>query len=509
MRRVFIFAIGGTGSRVLRSLSMLLAAGIKGMDSDLELVPIIIDYDVVNGDKSIATDCLDTYLKIHKSITKEYKDDSFFMTGLSRLKDVATPGGQKGSDIQSQNFDIYFGPVTTNTLFSDEVQYNLMTGNLDLCHSLFEALYNDLPETDLMGNENKDTEINLNLKKGFKGNPNIGSVVFDKLKDTEEFKHFQAVFNPTSDKVFVISSIFGGTGSSGFPQIVNSIRFNNMPGVASACIGAVIVLPYFKIQPGTGAIDSNNFNSKTKAALSFYETSGLNNRLNATYYIGDPEATQLGDHDGGSEQKNNAHIVELLSALSIVHFCCKPSHDGHDAYEYGITNNQTVLNLSNIYDEDKRIHFDYVTRFAYMVKYYRDVLEGKRNRIKSNESFYAGLKLSNKIGKDAYKDFEHFISLFEKWLEELQNNAHQFKPYLLDSNMKMTRFLSDKPLEENKLLPDALNDADFTKRMNDTFSKEKATLTPDKETEVFFRIMRNTSLEILNKVQNLKASKKQ
>lgn len=508
MRRVYIFAIGGTGSRVLRSLSMLLAAGINGMDSDLELVPVIIDYDVVNGDKNIATDCLDTYLKIHKSIAKDYKDDSFFMTGLSRLKDVATPGGQIGNDIRSQNFDIYFGPVTTNTLFSDEVQYNLMTGKLDLCHSLFEALYNDLPETDLMGNENKDTELNLNLKKGFKGNPNIGSVIFDKLKETEEFKHFQAVFNPATDKVFVISSIFGGTGSSGFPQIVNSIRFNNMPGVSGAYIGAVIVLPYFKIQPGAGAIDSNNFNSKTKAALSFYETSGLNNRLNTTYYIGDPETTQLGDHDGGNEQRNNAHLVELLSALSIIHFCRKPvNNNDHDAFEYGLSNNQTVLNLSNIYEEDKQIHFDYLTRFAYMMKYYRDVLEGKRNKIKSNESFYAGLRLSDKITKDAHKDLEHFISLFEKWLDELQNNAHQFKPYHFDSNEKITRFLSDKPLEENRLLPDALTDADITKWMNNAFTKEKPSLTPDKEGEVFFRIMRKTSLEILNKVLNLKASK--
>ena len=46
--RLFIFAIGGTGSRVLKSLIMLSAAGVKPLNSDgqpvknVELVPIII-----------------------------------------------------------------------------------------------------------------------------------------------------------------------------------------------------------------------------------------------------------------------------------------------------------------------------------------------------------------------------------------------------------------------------------------------------------------------------------
>ena len=32
--RLFIFAIGGTGARVLKSLGMLLAAGVKPLDPD-------------------------------------------------------------------------------------------------------------------------------------------------------------------------------------------------------------------------------------------------------------------------------------------------------------------------------------------------------------------------------------------------------------------------------------------------------------------------------------------
>ena len=48
MSKLYIFGIGGTGSRVLRSFTMMLAAGVKiGVN---EIVPIIIDPDVSNAD---------------------------------------------------------------------------------------------------------------------------------------------------------------------------------------------------------------------------------------------------------------------------------------------------------------------------------------------------------------------------------------------------------------------------------------------------------------------------
>ena len=48
MGKLFLFGIGGTVSRVLRSLTMLLASGVK-IDAD-EIVPIIIDADHANKD---------------------------------------------------------------------------------------------------------------------------------------------------------------------------------------------------------------------------------------------------------------------------------------------------------------------------------------------------------------------------------------------------------------------------------------------------------------------------
>ena len=48
--RLFLFAIGGTGSRVLKSLIMLSAAGVRPVDENgrpvpnVEIVPVIIGF---------------------------------------------------------------------------------------------------------------------------------------------------------------------------------------------------------------------------------------------------------------------------------------------------------------------------------------------------------------------------------------------------------------------------------------------------------------------------------
>ncbi|MBR6431329.1 MAG: hypothetical protein IKS64_00570, partial [Muribaculaceae bacterium] len=54
--RLFLFAIGGTGSRVLKSLIMLSAAGVRPVDENgrpvpnVEIVPVIIDPHKSNED---------------------------------------------------------------------------------------------------------------------------------------------------------------------------------------------------------------------------------------------------------------------------------------------------------------------------------------------------------------------------------------------------------------------------------------------------------------------------
>ena len=62
MNRLFIFAIGGTGARVVRSLILLLGTGVK-INAD-EIIPIILDPDSSNGDLNRTLDLLNIYKNI-------------------------------------------------------------------------------------------------------------------------------------------------------------------------------------------------------------------------------------------------------------------------------------------------------------------------------------------------------------------------------------------------------------------------------------------------------------
>ena len=66
MSKIFVFGIGGTGSRVLRSLTMMLASGVKFGAS--EVVPIIIDPDASNADLTRTVALLNNYSAINEKL---------------------------------------------------------------------------------------------------------------------------------------------------------------------------------------------------------------------------------------------------------------------------------------------------------------------------------------------------------------------------------------------------------------------------------------------------------
>lgn len=66
MSKLYVFAIGGSGSRVLRSLTMLLASGVE---SQSDIIPMIIDPDTSNGDLERTVSLLRLYQSIHNDLS--------------------------------------------------------------------------------------------------------------------------------------------------------------------------------------------------------------------------------------------------------------------------------------------------------------------------------------------------------------------------------------------------------------------------------------------------------
>ena len=76
MSKLYVFGIGGTGSRVLRSFTMMLAAGVKiGAN---EIVPIIIDPDVSNADLTRTVTLMNTYRAVRSELSSQMKMKTCF-----------------------------------------------------------------------------------------------------------------------------------------------------------------------------------------------------------------------------------------------------------------------------------------------------------------------------------------------------------------------------------------------------------------------------------------------
>jgi hypothetical protein len=292
MSKLYVFGIGGTGARVIRSLAMLLASGVKINAS--EVVPVIIDVDHGSGDLVRTIETLKTYIRIKKELPE---DSGFFRTRILNIYD------EPGSEFRLGMEDV------KNKTFSNYIEYS----TLDDLNRKFASL--------LFSEEN----LNLNMNVGFKGNPNLGSIVLNQFDDSKDFKTFASSVQ-SGDRFFVVSSIHGGTGSSGFPLLIKKIKTagNNVPQAAylqDATLGAVTVLPYYRLEQKdqSDQIKSSDFISKAIAALEYYKEN-LNHRLNALYYLGSDETKSYPNIPGGTGQKNDAHFVEVAAAMAVVHF---------------------------------------------------------------------------------------------------------------------------------------------------------------------------------------------
>jgi hypothetical protein len=419
--KLFVFAIGGTGARVLRSLTMLLAAGAKVPDN-LTIIPILLDMDMQNGDTARALNGVELYRTIRNAAypngaAPAGQSDAprpFFATPIQSL-------GTLQSETTQERIGDSFLPQLTEHQGTFEEFLNVSTMD-DIDRELLKVLYDNSAKP-------TSAELKLDLSVGFKGNPNIGSVVFNALEDSALYKYFVGAFNNETDRIFIISSIFGGTGSSGFPQLVKLLQepSQKMP-IRNARKGAVTVMPYFALEEnGQSAIDQNRFNSKTKAALSYYQNQI---HLDSLYYIGDkPGAKLYANVEGGSKQANNAHIVELLAAETVLDFANRGAGEFAGAktyYEYGLRRDDRQLDFVHFADSTFRNVMQPLIRFSYASKFYTEYIPANLR-----ESFAKSLGLQQQLGSSTY-----FVALtkfmgeaFRKWLAEMGDNDRKFDPF--------------------------------------------------------------------------------
>ena len=351
-----------------------------------------------------------------------------------------------------------FNETTKNQFFGTAIENVVNDYRLTLKDTKSKQ-FREFIEYSILSKENKalasmlfsESNLESNMEVGFKGNPNIGSVVLNQFTDSQDFIDFAAAFNP-GDRIFIISSIFGGTGASGFPLLLKNLRGldSNMPNsdaIQNAPIGAISVLPYFAVKPDEESeIDSSTFIGKTKAALQYYEknVNGGQSSVNVMYYIADDRTKQYENKEGGVEQKNNAHIIELASALSIVDFASIPDDDAvlvctpddnakifapNSLFkEFGIENDVKEVLFGNLTQTTRDILCYPFTQYILFSKYIEEHIK---------KALYQPWATDNKFD-DAYLKSSFSINLkkavksYTEWFKEMADNDRSFKPFVLD-----------------------------------------------------------------------------
>lgn len=418
MSKVYVFGIGGTGSRVLRSLTMLLASGVDcGNDT---IVPIIIDPDTSGGDLTRTISLMRCYSDIRKQLAFDgTSQNEFFKTEINQI----VPGFQLPLDNKVQTLK-----------FQDYMGVSSMTSNNQCLMSM------------LFSEKNLDS----NMSVGFKGNPNIGSVVLNLFSQSQEFIDFANNFQQ-SDRIFIISSIFGGTGASGFPLLLKTLRNNrNIPNFAlinNAVIGGISVLPYFNVkQDNSSEIDSTSFISKTKSALAYYDKNiSGNNSIDALYYVADDINNAYDNHEGGGSQKNDAHLVEFISALAVIDFVNNINDRLNPTIhkEFGINNLQNSVNdviLSDFAKGTEAIIKDPLIRMFLFAKYNKNCLQKQYE----HQPWAIDRKLDKSFfSSNFYKNIEIFQTDFFAWLNELSSNRRKLTMFELGDDCELFKSVKD------------------------------------------------------------------
>ena len=263
MNQFFVLGIGGTGMRCIESLLHLCA---MGMFDNTELHLLALDTDKNNGN-------------------------------FARLKEVKEAYCRaKGSDAAART------PLQ-DTFFSANVKYYEFSPNYDAKSTFQEVFdyggtqYNRREETDLADLVLTKQVEEFNLRHGYRAQTHLGSMMMYHaiLEAAEspvdnELKSFLAQLTKAAQngapKVFILGSVFGGTGASSIPIIPQAIsraaeRMNggSVNVLRNAYFGSTLLTAYFSFKTPTGSelseqkviATSDKFALNSQVAMMFYD----------------------------------------------------------------------------------------------------------------------------------------------------------------------------------------------------------------------------------------------
>ena len=384
----FIIGIGGTGAKCLEHLLHCCSSGLGPQN----LWAGMVDQDEANGNVSRTKILLSKYMNLRSSLRNEVghdlaKDSNLFKTHITTNNDaVWLP--LKGAD----------------PTLEEVIHYELLKPEVK---GLMDCLYD--PD-----------EMKQNLSEGFRARPNIGAAAMLATTGNEDdpfwsqiYKAIDAARGGEEVRVFIISSIFGGTGASGFPNIARRIKqIQKEKNVTSNFhLGGALMLPYFNYDvpeenmEGELYAKPEEFLDQTKGALQYYAKLFEYDKIfDQVYVTGWDPLTKLPNFKmGGNLQNNPPLFPELYAALGALKFFSEDNKisDTQEIFHIGKNESNEILwsdipNVSN--NLNSKDNISNLIRFSFSYNWmYGPALTGSWSKIKKyeNENWFKRLIFKN------------------------------------------------------------------------------------------------------------------
>ncbi|MBR7025208.1 MAG: hypothetical protein IKI08_04295 [Selenomonadaceae bacterium] len=445
----YFISVGGSGARVLESLTHLCVAGLMpNQEKEGHLYVMSIDPDTGNG-----------------NLTRT----GTLLNCLNKFQDVQVG---KGTPLLKTPLRLpkpfFWSPAKLDTNLDRVISYQHYSEQP--IGKLYESLYTK-----------KERQTILN--EGFRGRPSIGAAVMGlKAKADVESAFHNLIDAVKSDvqtngsaQIFLAGSVFGGTGAAGLPTIARILRENRE--LKQHCqegkirIGGALLLPYFSFAPTAQQkkesglfASSDNFLTNTKAALRYYSDTG-GSGYDSMYFVGDETMLPMPVFSvGAANQRNDAHIVDFFAAMAAVHFYC--GNEGKHCY-YISREKDRVFQWQDLpdvtmYDDTKvsvREYFVQFTRFilAYLhiVKPVLPNLANGKEPAHAHPWYKDYWKDKIDVNASDVRNFEQYAEQFVVWLDQVEHSAGARSVELINPKVFSTKN------NQAKIMPDFFSTMDY------------------------------------------------
>lgn len=451
MRQYFVLGIGGTGMRCIESLIHLCA---MGMFDDTEINLLALDTDVNNGN-------------------------------FSRLKDVKEAYQKaKGININAQS-------VLSNTFFSAKINYYQFSPDyqqLRTFSGVFDynnTRFNSKAAADLADLVfTKDVE-EFDLLHGYRAQTHLGSMmmyhsIIEAAQDQQpnDLKRFLAQLiaatnGATPPRVFILGSVFGGTGASSIPIIPKALAEavaligNGGANILANCyFGSTLLTAYFSFPTPTPEqilqqkviATSDKFALNSQAAMMFYDDdTTVRSTYQKFYMLGTdnlnwkpmPEKNVTQTITGGKEQENDSHFIELMAACAALDFLNEnenvlQTNKSNISTDYVCRIVDDKFNFEDFSGSNRAIEFaqkfGMLFVFALFCNGEDDFVEGVRS---GNHQEIQEFRDMNTEQVKALKEYFNLFfcrpekngSLTEGWLQQIHRSAGNGDHFLFDAGM--------------------------------------------------------------------------